>query len=126
MWNFNCISHITKIPLVFRMRFCSIPADLCATTIVPADETVSLKSKDLFDSSSVVLVSTYCQSGVLTLVSKIESTASGMTTDDKTATIHVMSLAGINNMLAHYKQSCGYIKYHMHYPIFMACMAATP
>ena len=47
----------------------------------------------------MVLVSTYCQLGILILVSKSESTASGGSTDDKTAT---------NNMLAHYKQSCGY------------------
>ena len=33
-------------------------------------------SKDLFESSSVILVSAYCQSGISTLVSKSESTAS--------------------------------------------------
>ena len=64
-------------------------------------------SKDLFESSSLVLVSTYCQLGILTLVRESESTASGASTDDKTATIHVMSLAG-NNTLAHYEQSRGY------------------
>ena len=56
----------------------------------------------------MVLVSSYYQLGILTLVSESESTASSTTTDDKTATIHVMSLADINNMLPHYEQSCGY------------------
>ena len=44
-------------------------------------------------------------------MSNSESTASGASTDDKTATIKykpVTSLAGNNNALAHYKQSCGY------------------
>ena len=43
-------------------------------------------------------------------MSKGESTASGVSTDDKTAAIQykpVTSLAG-NNALVHYEQSCGY------------------
>ena len=54
-------------------------ADLiCTTTTVPADKTVNFfTSKNLFKSSSVVLVSTYCQSGISTLISESESTASG-------------------------------------------------
>ena len=46
----------------------------------------------------------------------------------KTATIQykpVTSLAGNNNTLAHYEQSMATIKYHMHYPISMACMSAA-
>ena len=40
--------------------------------------------KDLFESSSVlVLVCTYCQSGISTLVSKSKSTASGASIDDR-------------------------------------------
>ena len=61
----------------------------------------------------MVLVSTYCQSGISTLVSKSESTANGASTEmSKTATIQykpLMSLAG-NNDLAHYEQSRGYDK----------------
>ena len=73
----------------------------------------------------MILVST-----VLTVsraVSESESTASGASTDiSKTAIIQykpITSLAG-NNTLAHYEQSCGF-KYHMHYPIFMACTGAA-
>ena len=50
--------------------------------------------------SSVVLVSTYCRSGLSTSVSESESTAGGVSTNDKkTATVHnkpVTSLAGNN------------------------------
>ena len=43
-----------------------------------------LTGKDLFESSSVlVLVCTYCQSGISTSVSKSESTASGASIDDR-------------------------------------------
>ena len=66
-------------------------------------------SKDLFESSSVVLVSTYCQSDTSTSVSESKYTASDAS-NDEIATIQykpVMSLAG-NNVLAHYKQSRGY------------------
>ena len=44
-------------------------------------------------------------------MSESESTAGGASTDDKTATIQyrpVTSLAGNNNMLAHYEQSLGF------------------
>ena len=73
------------------------------------------------------VVSTYCQSGISTLVSESESTASGVSTDDKTAK-PVTSLAGKNNALAHYEQSNSHvatIKYHIHYPIFMAFTGAA-
>ena len=66
-----------------------------------------LYNKVLSESSSVVLVSTYCQSGILTLVSKSESTASGMTRQQRSN----ISLAGNNNTLTHYEHSCGLIKY---------------
>ena len=49
-----------------------------------------------------MLVITYCRSGISTSVNESESTASGASTDDKTATIQykpVMSLAGNNNVL---------------------------
>ena len=87
-------------------------ADLCT---VPVDK------QGLFDNSSVVLVSTYCQLGILTSVSDSESTASGTTTDDKTATIRYKletSPSGNNKKLA-------MIKYHMYYPIFMAYTGAA-
>ena len=68
-------------------------------------------SKNLFESSIVVLASTWCQSGILTLVSDSKSTASNTSTGDNTTTIQynpVTSLAGSNNALAHYKQWCAY------------------
>ena len=53
-----------------------------------------------------------------------ESTASGTSApDDKTATVQykpATSLAGNNIALAYYSHVAT-IKYHMHYPIFMAC-----
>ena len=45
-------------------------ADLCTTTTVPANKMVSLQART-------------CQSGIWTLVSESESTASGASTDDK-------------------------------------------
>ena len=56
----------------------------------------------------MVLASTYCQLGILTLVSDSKFTASStLQVTSKTTTIQynpVMSLAGSNNALAHYKQ----------------------
>ena len=44
----------------------------------------------------------------------------------KTVTVQynkpVTSLTDNNNALADYEQSSGYIKYHMHYPIFMVVL----
>ena len=70
---------------------------------VPVDKDFCT-SKDLFESSG-----SYCQSDTSTWVSKGESTASGVSTDDKTAIQYkpVTSLAG-NNALVHHKQSRGY------------------
>ena len=65
----------------------------------------------------MVLVSTYCQSGISTLVSESDSTASGVSRDDKIVTIQykpVTSLAG-NNALAHYYSDTVAIKYQMDY-----------
>ena len=59
-------------------------------------------------------------------MSKGEFTASGVSTDDKTAAIQykpVMSLAG-NNALVHHSH-VAMIKYHMHYQILMACTGAA-
>ena len=53
--------------------------------VISASHYNEYTSKDLFE--SVVLVSTYYQSGVSTSVSKRESSASDASTDDKTATI---------------------------------------
>ena len=58
----------------------TLSADLCAST---CGQNGFFTSKDLFQSSSVVLVSTYCQSGILTSVSESESTVTGASTDDK-------------------------------------------
>ena len=59
-------------------------------------------------------------------MSKGESTASGVSTDDKTAAIEykpVTSLAG-NNALVHHSH-VAIIKYHMHYQILMAYTVLT-
>ena len=51
-----------------------------------SDKKVSLQCKNLFEStcSSMVLVRTYCRSGILMgSVSESESTSSGVSTDDK-------------------------------------------
>ena len=59
-------------------------------------------------------------------MSKGESTASGVSTDDKAAAIQykpVTSLAG-NNALVHHSHVAT-IKYHMHYQILMACTGAA-
>ena len=82
-----------------------------ATTTVAVQ--TKFTSKNLFKCmcSSVVLVSTYCQLGISTLVSESECTAGGASTDDKTAIIQyrpVTSLAGNNNALTHYKESHDY------------------
>ena len=57
-------------------------------------------------------------------MSKRASTTSGASApDDKMATVQykpATNLAGNNNVLAHYSHVAT-IKYHMHYPIFMAC-----
>ena len=58
-----------------------------------------------------LLVLTVSQAYILTSVSESESTASGASTDDKTATVqykHVTILAGNNDALTHYEQSRGY------------------
>ena len=68
-------------------------------------------NKNLFESSSVVLVSTYCQSGISTLVSLPQILCLQMTS--KTAIIQykpVTSLVGNNNALAYYEQSYSYIQ----------------
>ena len=77
---------------------------MATTTVAVREKNGFFKSKNLFESacSSVVLVITYCRSGISTSVNESESTASGASTDDKTATIQykpVMSLAGNNNVL---------------------------
>ena len=51
-------------------------------TTVPEDKAF-YTNKDLFESS--VLINNYCQSGISTSASESESTASGASTDDKTA-----------------------------------------
>ena len=59
----------------------------------------------------MVLVSSYCQLGISTLVSESESTASSASTDDKTVTIQckpVTSLASYINVFTHYEQSHDY------------------
>ena len=77
------------------------------------DRTVSLQAKTCSRMHVPMRdwVNTYCRSGILTLVSESESTASGASTDDKTATVQykpVTSLTGNSNARAHYEQSCGY------------------
>ena len=60
-------------------------------------------------------------------MSKGESTASGVSTDDETAAIQykpVTSPAG-NNALVHYKQLRGYDQISLHYQILMACTGAA-
>ena len=57
-------------------------AESCATTTVPADKCF-FTSKNHFESSSAVLVSTYCQLLISTLVSESEYTAIGASTDGK-------------------------------------------
>ena len=76
-------------------------------------------SKDLFESSSVVLVSIYYQSGVSTSVSQSESTASGASTDDKTATIQYKPVRVLlaTTCLHITSNHVVTIKYHMHYRI---------
>ena len=53
----------------------------------------------------MVLVSTYCQLGISTLVSESKSTASGASTDGNHP---ITSLADNNNVLAYYETSRGY------------------
>ena len=74
----------------------------------------------------MVIVSTYCQSGISTSVNKSESAASSASTDDKTATIQYKPVTSLsrNNALAHYSHVAT-IKYHMHHPIFMAFVGAA-
>ena len=60
-------------------------------------------------------------------MSESESTASGVSTDDKTATVQykpVTSLTDNSNAHAHYSH-VAMNKHHMHYPIFMACTGAA-
>jgi len=78
-----------------------------------ADRTVSLQARTCLRIHVAMRgeVSTYCRLGISTLVSESESTASGASTDDKTATIQytpVTSLTGNSNARAHYEQSHGY------------------
>ena len=72
----------------------------------------------------MVLVSIYCQFGVLTSVSESESTASSvLQMTGKTATVQykpVTTLADNKSALAHWSHMA-MIKYHMQYPVFMAC-----
>ena len=74
----------------------------------------------------MVLVSTYCQLGISTSVSKSESAASSASTDDKTATVQYKPVTSLsrNNALAHYSH-VAMIKYHMHHPIFIAFVGAA-
>ena len=81
--------------------------------------------KDLFESSSLVLVSTYCQAyrhqwvkvNLLQLV-HIQITRKEATIQSRP----IMSPAGNNNKLADYEKSRGNALY---YPIFMGCIACS-
>ena len=114
MWklqNFNC-SSITNIPLALgtTVLFKFFPLT-CVQLLQTCRQNSFFINKNLFKSSSVVLVSTYCQSGISTLVSLLQILCLQMTS--KTATIQykpVTSLAGNNNALAYYEQSCSYIQ----------------
>ena len=100
------------VPIALGMTVLfELPLPTCVQLYSTCGQNGFFTSKDLFESSSVVLLSTYFQSGILTSVSESKSPASGASTDDKTATIQykpVTSLAGSNNALVHYKQSCGF------------------
>ena len=61
-------------------------------------------------------------------MSKSESTASRVLTDNKTVTIQykpVTNLAGSKNVLQVTCSHMATFNYHMHYPIFMACTDAA-
>ena len=76
----------------------------------------------------MVLVSIYCQFGVLTSVSESESAASSvLQMTGKTATVQyksVTSLADNKSALALWSHMAT-IKFHMQYPIFMPCTGAA-
>ena len=57
--------------------------NLCAPITLTSDKVVFRTSENLFKNSSLILISTYCYSDRSTSVSESESTASGVSTDDK-------------------------------------------
>ena len=119
--------YITEIHLALGRSFPSANLRATRSTTVPAHKTVSIQARICLRVAVwYQLVLTVNQAYLVTSVS--ESTASGASAlDDKTVTIEGTSVSLQRVLLAtitclHITNSIvAMIKYHIHYPIFMAC-----
>ena len=82
-WSTRLASHWNGQYVYLLIFFLLLPHDNGEDITILMQTKNTNHYKDLFGSTSVVLVSTYCQLGILTSVSESDSTASGASTDDK-------------------------------------------